>query len=126
LPAGRAAIHQDESHLAPANALCVARFANKRQESSTAGVCIKGSLRSLLASKSSDSDRDCFADGVKPQQPSAVALLAGLEAIDAHLRTEGRSPGVMPDEAKFSVTDGATLRRVVPTILKMVAHFLLR
>jgi hypothetical protein len=60
--------------------------------------------------------------GVKAQQPSAVALLAGLEAINALLRTKGSSPGVVPDETKLSVTDGAALRYFIPTILKMVAH----
>ena len=38
LPARRPAIHQDESHMAPLNAVCVARFTNRRRESSTAGV----------------------------------------------------------------------------------------
>jgi hypothetical protein len=60
LPARRPAIHQDESHVAPANTICVARFANRRRESSTAGACIKGSLRSLLVSKSLDCDRNSW------------------------------------------------------------------
>src|SRR5260370_16068784 len=109
--------------MAPASVVCVAGFANRRQDSSTGAVCIERSLRSLLASKSRDSGRSCLSGGVKPQQPSAVALLAGLEAIDAFLRTEGRSPGVAPDQTKPSVTDRAALRRVLPTILNMVAHF---
>jgi hypothetical protein len=100
----------------------VARFANRRQESSTAEVCIENSSRSLVASKSRDCDRNRFLGGVKAQQPSAVALLAGLEAINALPRTKRSSPGIVPDQTKLSVADGAALRCFLPTILKMVAH----
>jgi len=123
LPAGRSAIHQNKSHMASLSAVSVVRFANRRQDSPIGAVCIEGSLRDLLASKSNYSDCNGLLGGVKAQQPSAVALLAGLEAIDAPPRTEGSSPGVVPDETKLSVTDSAAMRRVLPTILKMVAHF---
>jgi hypothetical protein len=35
---------------------------------------------------------------------------------------EGRSPGVVPDEAKPSLTDRATIDYAVASILKTVAH----
>jgi hypothetical protein len=104
------------------NTVCVTRFANGRQESLTAEVCKEGSWRSLVASKSRDCDRNSLLGGVKAQQPSAVALLAGLEAINALLRTKRGPPGVVPDQTKLSVTDGAALRCVVPMILRMAAH----
>jgi hypothetical protein len=103
----------------------VARFANGRPARCTTAVCIKGSLRDLLAPKSGNCDRNSSLGNVKAQQPSTVTLLAGLEAINALPRTESSSPGVVPDETKFSVTDGTALRRVVPKILKMVSHFYL-
>jgi hypothetical protein len=104
------------------NAVCVTRFANGRQESLTAEVCKEGSWRSLVVSKSRDCDRNRLLGGVKAQQPSAVALLAGLEAINAPPRTKRSSPGVVPDQTKLSVTDGAALRCVRLTILRMPAH----
>jgi hypothetical protein len=104
------------------NTVCVTRFANGRLESLTAEACKEGSWRSLVASKSRDCDRNSLLGGVKAQQPSAVALLAGLEAINALLRTKRGPPGVVPDQTKLSVTDGAALRCVVPMILRMAAH----
>ena len=60
-----------------------------------------------------------------PFDPSAVAFLACLEAVSALLRTEGGSPGVVPYEAKLSVSDRATRGCAVPGILRTVAHFCL-
>jgi hypothetical protein len=85
LPAGRSAIHQNKSHMASPNAVCVVPFANRRQDSPIGAVCIEASLRGLLASKSYHSDCSGLSDGVKSQQPSAIALLAGPEVIDALL-----------------------------------------
>jgi len=104
------------------NAVCVTRFANGRQESLTAEVCKEGSWRSLVASKSRDCDRNRLLGSVKAQQPSAVALLAGLEAINAPPRTKRSSPGVVPDQTKLSVTDGAALRCAMPKMLGAVEH----
>jgi hypothetical protein len=60
--------------------------------------------------------------GVRSKQPSAIGILARLEAVSALPRTEGGSPGVVPDEAKLSVADRATLGCVVAEILRTVAH----
>ena len=85
LPAGRPAIHQDESHGMPPNAICVAGVANRQRDSSTGTACIDDSLRGLLASRSHISGRQPMSDGENRQQRSAVVLPAGLEAIDALL-----------------------------------------
>jgi hypothetical protein len=60
--------------------------------------------------------------GVKSKQPSAISILARLEAVSALLWTEGRAPGVVPDETKLSIADRATLGCVVAEILGTVAH----
>ncbi len=122
LPAGRPAIDQDESHVAPPNAkentvsdewkapgagapsrflssglslfissmlvpssLLLRRLASPigNKDSSITGVCIANSLRSLPVSKPCNSDCNCLSCGLKSEQPSAVALLAGFEAISA-------------------------------------------
>jgi hypothetical protein len=93
------------------------------KDRSRGGACTEGSLRSLLVSKSHESDRNRVSGVLKSQQPSAVALLAGLEAIGALLRTERSSPGVVPDKTKLSLADGAALCCVTPEILGTVAHF---
>jgi hypothetical protein len=64
-----------------------------------------------------------LSDGLKSTYPSAVVVLADLEAISTSLGTEGGSPRVVADETKFSVTDGAALCCIVPKILATVAHF---
>jgi hypothetical protein len=125
--AGRASCHSPVqiSCDTSLNAVCVGRFADRRQGSSTGGVCIEGSPHGLLASKSDHSNCCALSDGVKPQQPSAIALLAVFEAINALARTEGRSPEVVPDQTKLSVTDGAARRRVPVARLRIIAHLCL-
>src|SRR5260370_2441933 len=86
-------------------------------------VCIERSLRGLMVSKSGETGGNCLPRGLKSEQPSAVGFLAGLEAIDAPPRTEGRSPGIVPDEPKLSVTDRAALRGVAPKISWTVVFF---
>ena len=93
------------------------------KDSSIAGACTKGSLRNFLASKSRESECNRLSGGLKSEQPSAVGLLAGLEAIDALLGTERSSPGVVPDETKLSAADGAPLRRAIAEMPGIVAHF---
>jgi hypothetical protein len=56
-------------------------------------------------------------------EPSEVTFLAGLEAINALLRTESSSPRVVPRETKPSITDGASFRCTLPKILGAVVHF---
>src|ERR1700675_4921243 len=89
----------------------------------TERVCVEHSLRSLFAAKPRKSGCNGVPGDVQPDQPSAVGLLAGLEAIDAPPRTEGGSPGIVPDETKLSVTDGAALRGVEPKISWTVVFF---
>jgi hypothetical protein len=71
-----------------------------------------------------------IAAGLAPQplgslntwQKSAVVLPTNLESVGALPGAEGGSPGIVPDEAKPSLTDRATIRRAVASILKTVAH----
>jgi hypothetical protein len=86
-------------------------------------VCIERSLRGLMVSKSGETGGNCLPRGLKSEQPSAVGFLAALEAIDAPPRTEGGSPGIVPDQTKLSVTDGAALRGVAPKISWTVVFF---
>jgi hypothetical protein len=125
--AGRASCHSPVqiSCDTSLNTVCVGRFADRRQDSSTGGVCIEGSRHSLHASKSDYSNCCALSDSVKPQQPSAIALLAVFEAINTLARTQGRSPGVVPDQTKLSVTDGAARRRVPVARLKIIVHLCL-
>jgi hypothetical protein len=90
---------------------------------------MEGSLRSLLALKSRsagsfrrDSHCNAVSGGVTLQEPSAVAGQPGLEAISALPGTEGISPGIVPDETKFSVTDSAALRCAISRVLSSVEH----
>jgi hypothetical protein len=55
--------------------------------------------------------------------PSEVIFLAGLEAINALIRTESSSPRVVPDETKLSITDGASFRYTLPMIFGAAVHF---
>jgi hypothetical protein len=57
------------------------------------------------------------------QQASAVFVLARLEMIDAPPRTEGSSPGIVPDETKTPIADGAAFDSFPATKLNMIAHF---
>jgi hypothetical protein len=93
------------------------------KDNSIAGACTKSSLRNFLASKSRESECNRLSGGLKSEQPPAVSLLAGLEAIDALLGTEGSSPGIVSDETKFSAADGAPLRRAISEMPGIVAHF---
>src|SRR5260370_12178927 len=45
---------------------------------------------------------------LEPTHPIAVTFAASSEAIDAVLGTKGGSPRVVPDEAKFAITDCAS------------------
>jgi hypothetical protein len=69
--------------------------------------------------------RNCLSGSSKCLQPSAITFLAGFEEISAFLRTEGSSPGVVPDETKLSATDRAALRCTMlkMTIMPTVEHF---
>src|ERR1700737_1828770 len=89
-------------------------------------VCIERSLRGLMVSKSGETGGNCLPRGLKSEQPSAVGFLAGLEAIDAPPRTEGGSPGIVPDETKLSARAGAALRCVAPKTPSTVVFFLCR
>jgi hypothetical protein len=55
-------------------------------------------------------------------QPSAIAIPAGLEAIRAPPRAEGSSPGIVSDQTKPSAADGATLWSTIPRLLRVAAH----
>jgi hypothetical protein len=61
--------------------------------------------------------------GSKRVKPSAVAFPAKLEAIGAFLRTEVRSPGIVPDETELPATVGAAFRRAMPKMLETIDHF---
>jgi hypothetical protein len=78
----------------------------------------KNELRELAA-KLSPRPRS---GGLNPRQEPAIVLSTGLESIGAFLRTESGSPGVVPDKAKLSVANGATLGCAVGETLKSVAH----
>jgi hypothetical protein len=55
-------------------------------------------------------------------QPSAIAIPAGLEAIRAPPRAEGSSPGIVSYQTKPSAADGATLWSTIPRLLRVAAH----
>jgi hypothetical protein len=55
-------------------------------------------------------------------QPSAVTVLARLEAINAFLRTDGGSPGVVVYKAELSTADRAPLGRAIPGLLGNASH----
>jgi len=59
-------------------------------------------------------------------QPSAIALLAGVEAVSALLGIEGGSAGITPDEAKPSAADPTPLGCAVAKTLGTIAHLYLR
>jgi len=43
---------------------------------------------------------------LEPRKASPVILPAGTESIDTFFRTEGRSPAMVPNQAKLAITDG--------------------
>jgi hypothetical protein len=61
--------------------------------------------------------------GSKRVKPFAVAFPVKLEALGAPLRTEVRSPGVVPDETELAATEGAALRRGMLRMLGTIEHF---
>jgi hypothetical protein len=108
--AGRSAIHQNESHLPPPNP--------KRNAASTEHC--SGILN--FGKKSAGASPRSLSGGLKSTQPFAVAVLARLEAVNAFLRTDGGSPGVVSYEAELSAADRAPLGCAVPGLLGNASH----
>jgi hypothetical protein len=114
--AGRSAIHHDEFHMQPPNA---------KQNTVSAGWGPSGGAAQGLLTFGENAagvSPRSLSSGVKPTQPSAVAILACLEAVSAFRRTEGGSPAVVSYEAELSAADRATVGRAVPGMLGSVSH----
>jgi len=108
--ARRSAIHHDESHVPPPDVKQDAVSATRRSGISNFGKNLTGaSPRSLSG-------------GVKSTQPCAITFLACPEAINAFLRADGGSPGVVLYETEFSVADRAPLGCAVPGMLANALH----
>jgi hypothetical protein len=71
--AGRSAIHQDESHVPPPNA----------ERNTVSAVCCSGIL--TFEENVARASPRSLSGGVKSTQPSAITVLAHLEAISAFL-----------------------------------------
>jgi hypothetical protein len=63
-----------------------------------------------------------LSDRAPANQPSAIAIPAGFEAIRAPPRAEGSAPGIVSDQTKPSATDGATLWSTIRRLLRVAAH----
>jgi hypothetical protein len=61
--------------------------------------------------------------GSKRVKPIAVAFSPDLEPIGTLLRTELRSPGIVPDETELAATDGAALRCGMLKMPGTIEHF---
>jgi hypothetical protein len=114
---------------------CSGRRSSEDRSRRTACRCLAGSLSRSAYSTAHRTNaggaffhspkrisRCAWSGGLKSMYPSAVEFPASLEAINALLRTEGSSPGVVPHQAELSTTDGATSRCSVPRTLRAVAH----
>ena len=58
-------------------------------------------------------------------QPATIVCSADPGTVSALLRTEGGSPGVVPDEPELSLTDRATIGCAVRKTLRIATHVVL-
>jgi hypothetical protein len=63
--------------------------------------------------------------GLQSAQPTTIVRSTDPGAVSALLRTESGSPGVVPDEPEFSLTDRATIGCAVRKTLRIATHVFL-